>query len=96
MRSGVGLFETSYPVACQAPLSMGFPRKEYWSGLPFSSPGDLPNSGVESISPASPTLAGGCFTTELLGKPQALWLGKNTYSHSTLSEISLTIAELID
>ena len=39
-------------VACQAPLSMGFPRQEYWSGLPFSPPGDLPNSGIESVSPA--------------------------------------------
>ena len=39
-------------VACQAPLSMGFPRQEYWSGLPFPSPGDLPNPGIKPISPA--------------------------------------------
>ena len=45
-------------VACQAPPSMGFPRQEYWSGLPFPSPGDLPGSGIE---PASPALAGGFF-----------------------------------
>ena len=37
---------------CQAPLSMGFSRQEYWSGLPFPSPGDLPNSGIEPRSPA--------------------------------------------
>ena len=37
---------------CQAPLSMGFPRHEYWSGLPFSSPGNLPNLGIEPRSPA--------------------------------------------
>ena len=47
--------------SCQAPLSMGFPRQEYWSGLPFPSPGDLPNPGME---PASPALAGRFFTTE--------------------------------
>ena len=45
----------------QAPLSIGFPRQEYWSGLPFPSPGDLLNSGIKSMSPA---LAGGLFTTE--------------------------------
>ena len=45
---------------CQALLSMGFPRQEYWSRLPFSSPGDLPNPGIELASPA---LAGGFFTT---------------------------------
>ena len=45
-------------------MSMGFPRQKYWSGLPFPSPGDSPNSGIEPTSPA-----GGLFTTELLGKP---------------------------
>jgi len=47
-----------------APLSMGFPRQEGWNGLPFPSPGDLPNPGIE---PASPALAGGFFTTESPG-----------------------------
>ena len=42
----------------QAPLSMGFSRKEYWNGLPFSSPGDLPDPGIESMSLRSPALAG--------------------------------------
>ena len=41
---------TPWTVACQAPLSMGFSRQEYWSGLQFPSPGDLPNSGMESGS----------------------------------------------
>ena len=45
-------------VAHQAPLSLGFPRQEYWNGLPFPSPGDIPNSGIKSVSPA---LAGGFF-----------------------------------
>ena len=48
-------------VACQGPLSMGFSRQEYWSGLPFPSPGDLPNPGTKLASPA---LAGSFFTTE--------------------------------
>ena len=43
---------TSWTVACQAPLSMGFPRQDYWSGLPFPSPGDLPNPWTELWSPA--------------------------------------------
>jgi len=43
---------TPYTVACQAPLSMGFSRQEYWSGLPFPSPGDLLNIGIEPGSPA--------------------------------------------
>ena len=50
-------------VAHQAPPSMGFPRQEYWSGLPFPSPGDLPDPRIEPMSPASPALAGGFFTT---------------------------------
>ena len=50
-------------IARQAPLSMGFPRQEYWSGLPFSPPGDLPDPGISPESPASPALAGGFFTT---------------------------------
>ena len=54
-------------LAYQAPLSMGFPRKEYWSGLPFPSSGDLPNPETEPVSPA---LAGGFFTTEPLGSPR--------------------------
>ena len=62
----VQLFATPWTVTCQVPLSMGFPRQEYWSGLPFLSPRDLPDPGVE---PASPAFAGGFFTTEPPGKP---------------------------
>ena len=50
--SRVRLFATPRTVARQAPLSMGFSRQEYWSGLPFPSPGDLPNPGIEPGSPA--------------------------------------------
>ena len=53
-------------VAHQASLPIGFPRQEYWSGLPFPFLGDLPDTGIES---ASPTLAGRFFTTEPPGKP---------------------------
>ena len=48
----VRLFATPWTVACQAPLSMGFSRQEYWSGLPFPSPGDLSDSGIEPRSPS--------------------------------------------
>ena len=56
---------TLWTVACQAPLSMGFSRQEYWSRLPFSSPGDLPNPGIE---PGSPALQADSLLTELQGK----------------------------
>ena len=56
---------TPWTVAHQAPLSMGFPRREYWSGLPFPSPGDLPNPGTE---PRSPALQADSLPTELRGK----------------------------
>ena len=62
-------FVTSWTVAHQAPLSMGFPRQEYWSGLSFPPPGDLPNPGTEPMSPGSPVLAGRFFATEPAGKP---------------------------
>ena len=63
MLSGVQLFVTPPTLACQAALSMGFPRQEYWSGLPFPPPGDLPDPRIKSVSPA---LAGRLFTPEPL------------------------------
>ena len=60
---------TPWTVACRAPLSMVFPRQEYWSQLSFPSPGDLPDPGIEPMSPA---LAGEFFTTEISGKPQCI------------------------
>ena len=59
--SGVQLFATPGTVAYQAPLSMEFSRQEYWTGLPFPTPGDLPDLGIE---PESPALKDGVFTTE--------------------------------
>ena len=61
--SCVQLFATLWTVACQAPLSMGFSRQEYWSGLPFPSPGDLSDPGINTASLTSPALAGGFFIT---------------------------------
>ena len=52
--------------ACQAPLSMGFSRQGYWNGLPFPSPGDLPDPGIK---PGSPPLQSDALPSELLGKP---------------------------
>ena len=63
------LFVTPWTVACQAPLSMGFSRQEYWSGWPFPSPGDLPNSGIK---PGSPTLQADSLPSELPRNPNYL------------------------
>ena len=50
--SRVQLFVTPWTIACQGPLSMGFSRQEYWSRLPFPSPGNVPKPGIEPRSPA--------------------------------------------
>ena len=64
--SRVRLFATPWNVAPQALLSMGFSRQEYWSGVPFPSPGDLPDPGIE---PRSPALEADALTSEPPGKP---------------------------
>ena len=64
--SCIWLFATPWTVACHAPLSMGFSRQEYWSALVFPPPGERPNAGIETASPA---LADRFFTTEPPGKP---------------------------
>ena len=61
MLNHVRLFATPWTVACQAPLSVGFSREEYWSGLPFLSPGDLPDPGIK---PRSPTLQADSLPSE--------------------------------
>ena len=65
----VQLFVTTWTVAHQVPLSMEFSRQEYWSGVPFPSPGDFPDPGIEPASLSSPALAG-FFTTMPPGKPK--------------------------
>ena len=67
--SCVRLFSTLQTVAYQAPLSLGFSRQQYWSGLPLPTPGDHPNLGIKPTSLAS-ALAGRFFTTESPGKPK--------------------------
>ena len=62
-------FATPWTVARQAPLSVEFSRQEYWSGLPFPPPGDLPNPGIKAASLVSPALAGGFFTAAPPGEP---------------------------
>ena len=59
----VQLFVTQWTVVCQAPMSMGFSRQEYWSELPCHPPGDLPDPGIEPASLMAPALADGFFTT---------------------------------
>ena len=76
---------TPWTAACQASLSMGFSRQEYWSGLPFPSPGDLPDPGIE---PRCPALQAGLLSTELPGSPVRRhkrcgfdpWVGKIPWS----------------
>ena len=70
--SRVWLFVTPWTVAYQAPPSMGFSRQEYWSALPFPSPGDLLDPGIE---PRSPALRAGIFPSEPPGKPSRLVIG---------------------
>ena len=68
--SGTGLFATSWTIAFQAPLSMEFSRQEYWSGVPFPTPGDLPHPGIKPtslVSLVSLALAGKLFT------PSTMW-----------------------
>ena len=80
--SRVRLFATPWTVTNQAPLSTGFSRQEYWSGLPFPPPGELPDPGIELESLVSPALAGGSFATgknpHHLGSPQAPGLNAST------------------
>ena len=54
---------TPWTAACQAPMSMGFSRQDFWSGFPFPLPGDLPNPGTELASLVSPALAGRFLAT---------------------------------
>ena len=71
--SRVQLFATLWTVACQAPLSKGFSRQEYWSGLPCPPPGDLSDPGIESASLTPPALAGSFFTTSAAWEAQEDW-----------------------
>ena len=84
--SRIQFFATPWTVALQAPLSVGLPRQEYWSRLPFPSPNRLPNPETELMSPA---IAGGFFTTEPLVKHQSMMLYRVATSSSLPEEGSL-------
>ena len=77
--SGFRLFVTEWTVACQASLSMGFFRQEYWSGLPLPSPGALPDPGIK---PRSPTLQADALPSEPPGKPQYTYYTDTLFSSS--------------
>ena len=81
-------FETPLTVAHQAPLSMGFSKPEYWSGLPFPSPGDLANPGIE---PGSPALEADSLLSESLGKPLTLTIVHVKVENKNWKKISLNI-----
>ena len=66
--------ETPWTVAHQAPLSVVFPRQEYWNGLPFPAPGEFPDPGIEPTFLVSPALANGFFTTAPSGEPLVIIL----------------------
>ena len=83
--SHVWLCATPWTISHQAPLSMGFSRQEYWSGLPSPPPGNLPNLGIKAGSLMSPALAGGFFTmsttweAQLSSHYQSTWPKHNPY-----------------
>ena len=65
-------FVTLWTIACQAPLPIGFSRQEYWSGLPFPTPGDLPHPGFEPMSPVDPALQTDSLPRSHLGNFQII------------------------
>ena len=80
--SRVRLFATPWTVASQAPLSLEFFRQEYWSGLPFLSPGDLPDPGIKPVSLMSSALAVGFFTIS------ATFSGKQIHASKRVLDVS--------
>ena len=97
MLSHIWLFVTAWAVACQAPLSMGFSRQEYWSGLPFPSPGDHPDPGIEFMFLASLVLAGGFLTTSVAWEAPVcvcIYILYNTYIKSEKSSDYFSSTEI--
>ena len=76
------MFTTPWTVACQVPLSMGFSRQEYWSGLPFPSPGDLHDPGIK---PRAPALQADSLPSEPLGKPYVFLILRYKESNSEIA-----------
>ena len=89
--SHVQLFATPWSASCQAPLSIGFSREEFWSGLPFPPPGESSHPGIEFVSPA---LHMDSLPTETLGKPQnSVRLFKKSYviKYNFVIDLNLTV-----
>ena len=82
--SHIQLLATPWTIACQAPLSIGFSRQEYWSGLTCPPPGDLPNSRIEPASLMSPALAGGSLSLVLPRKPLLIIVRKSIPHQKTI------------
>ena len=90
--SHVQLFEIPWTVAHQAPLSMGFSRQDYWSGLPFPPPGDHPDPGIKPTSLMSPALTDGLFITSIIWEaPMYMCLYKHIYETYILYSIPFLI-----
>ena len=92
--SYVWLFVTLWTVFCQAPLSMGFSRREYWRGLPFPPPGHLPDPESEAASLRSPVLAGWLFTTSSAWQAQEAFVSIET-KHLSLTNLQNWLRLLI-
>ena len=90
--TGVRLFATPWTVAYQAPPSMRFSRQEYWSGLPFPAPGELPDPGIE---PGSPALQVDSSPTELTGEPYRV-IGKLLNTDCKVAQTCLTLRDPMD
>ena len=99
MLSHVWLFVTPWTVACQALLSVECSRQEYWSGLPYPTPGNLPNSGIQPRSLASPALAGGFFTSkgkELVLKIPSVFEDLSNTSSASFSSVQFSRSVVSD
>jgi len=81
MLNHVQLFALPWTVACQAPLSMGFSRQEYWSGLPFPSPEDLPDPEIKPTSSMSPVLQTDSLPLHHVGSPLYVFLPQFKFFH---------------
>ena len=89
--SPVQLFATLWTLTCQAPLSMGFSRQEYWNGLPCPHPGDLPNPGIKPASLMSPAWQVGSLPLVPPGKPNNPLIKKKKKRKKLLDHSALTV-----
>ena len=92
----VRLFVTPWTVALQGPLSIGFPRQEYWGGLSFSSPGDLSDPGMEPASLKSSASAVGFFTTSVTWEAAMnVYIRKNSLNYTLKNNAHLYLCSIL-